>query len=226
MVKSFVSILKSAGNLRVEIRTWKFRSPYERARIHAVTCASHKHTYPRGGWRQSGWRTGMQQEQHEYLSRLIYIFLLQIFTDKMTRDRIEAGAAAERHGNLIAKRGDAGAEESEGRKRALRGCWTLYSVTVETRGIRRRENILCHCEEEFQTTRKVCSSSARQSCGNDTLTLASQSDVSTALSECPRERFFRTLHCHSWCEQWRRIKRTGAVDNVRRRRVLKIAGHS
>lgn len=35
-------------------------------------------------------RRGAQEEQHEYLSRLIYIFLLQIFTDKMTRDRIEA----------------------------------------------------------------------------------------------------------------------------------------
>lgn len=48
-----------------------------------------------------GMETEVQQEQHEYLSRLIYIFLLQIFTDKMTRDRIEAGAAAELHGNLI-----------------------------------------------------------------------------------------------------------------------------
>lgn len=38
-----------------------------------------------------GIETWIQQEQHEYLSRLIYIFLLQIFTDKMTRDRIEAG---------------------------------------------------------------------------------------------------------------------------------------
>lgn len=38
-----------------------------------------------------GMEKGIQQERHEYLSRLIYIFLLQIFTDKMMRDRIEAG---------------------------------------------------------------------------------------------------------------------------------------
>lgn len=41
-----------------------------------------------GGGTERGGR--VQEEQHEYLSRLIYIFLLQIFTDKMTRDRIEA----------------------------------------------------------------------------------------------------------------------------------------
>lgn len=41
-----------------------------------------------GGGTAGGGR--VQEEQHEYLSQLIYIFLLQIFTDKMTRDRIEA----------------------------------------------------------------------------------------------------------------------------------------
>lgn len=91
-----------------------------------------------------GMETGIQQQrqqQHEYLSRLIYIFLLQIFTDKMTRDRIEAGpqpSAMETSSR----------EESRGRKRgegrgngareegALRRCWTLHAVTpvtVETR---------------------------------------------------------------------------------------------
>lgn len=57
-----------------------------------------------------GMETGIQQQQHEYLSRLIYIFLLQIFTDKMTRDRIEAGpqpSAMETSSR----------EESRGRKR-------------------------------------------------------------------------------------------------------------
>jgi len=87
-----------------------------------------------------GIETGIQQEQHEYLSRLIYIFLLQIFTNKMTRFRIETGPQPSAMETSLR-------EESWGRKgkkeaSIARILDALHcSVTVETREIRRRENI-------------------------------------------------------------------------------------
>jgi len=121
-----------AGNLRVEIRARKFRTSYERARalVRVVTCATRKHAYPRR-MTTIGMETGIQQERHEYLSRLIYIFLLQIFADKMTRDRIETGRAPWKPHCERKREGEREREsweEKEGGKRALRGCWTLHAA--------------------------------------------------------------------------------------------------
>lgn len=61
-----------------------------------------------------GMEKGIQQERHEYLSRLIYIFLLQIFTDKMTRNRIEAGPQPSAMKTSLRK------EREEGKREASR----------------------------------------------------------------------------------------------------------
>lgn len=82
--------------------------------------------------------TEIQQEQHEYLSRLIYIFLLQIFTDKMTRDRIEAGLST-----METSSREVDAEEKGGKGASVARMLDApcRSVTVEMREICRRENI-------------------------------------------------------------------------------------
>lgn len=87
-----MSTPKTTRNLQVEIQARKFQTPYERARIRVRRHMCIAQTYLSARRMTTiGIETWIQQEQHEYLSRLIYIFLLQIFTDKMTRDRIEAG---------------------------------------------------------------------------------------------------------------------------------------
>lgn len=138
----------------------------ERARRHmcvAQTYLSAKRMTTIG--METGIQQQQQQQQHEYLSRLIYIFLLQIFTDKMTRDRIEAGPqpsameTSSREESRGRKRGEGEGERAEGRGSAAKMLDAPCRDSRhrgDAREIRRRENIPCHCEEEFQTTRKVC----------------------------------------------------------------------
>lgn len=95
----------------------------ERAFVRAVTCASHKHIYPWGGWRQSGWRRGCNRSSMN--------ISVGLFTYSFCRySRIRWRAIGSKPGpqpsamETSSRSGDA-ERESEGRKRALRGCWTL-----------------------------------------------------------------------------------------------------
>jgi hypothetical protein len=95
---SIAVVPRSRGNWRAE-REFRKRARFARNNIF-IREADVEEDRGRGG-------CGIQQGRHEYLSRLIYIFLLRIFTDRMTRDRIEAA------GNLVAS-GKAGkGSESE-----------------------------------------------------------------------------------------------------------------
>lgn len=89
--------------------------------------------------------------------------------------------------------------EKERKKRALQGYWTLYTAPSPWRRARFVEGKIYPLPlwRGISDDAKSMSSSAKQSRGNDTLTLERQSDISVTLSECPRERFFRTLHCYS-----------------------------
>lgn len=123
----------------------------------AVICASHKHTYPWGGWRQSGCRRGYNGSSMNISAGLFtYSFCWY--------SRIRWRAIGSKRGRSRAPwkphraRGRGGEKERGGKKKqepARMLDAPCSPVTVETREICRRENILCHCEEEFQTTRKV-----------------------------------------------------------------------
>ena len=105
-----------------------------------------------------GIETGIQQEQHEYLSRLIYIFLLQIFTDKMTRFRIETGPQPSAMETSL--REESREEEEEEKEASIARILDVSTLAPSpwrrARFVEGKIYILYHCEEEFQTTRKVC----------------------------------------------------------------------
>jgi len=141
-----------------------------------------------------GMETEIQQKQHEYLSRLIYIFLLQIFTDKMTRDRIEAGpqpSAIETSSREV-DAGEKGGKEASVARMLDAPC---RSVTVETREICRRENIYpAIVKRNFRRREKHVF--LREAVSWKRYVNSRVSRMYQQL--CPHEQFFRALYCHNY----------------------------
>lgn len=111
------------GNSRAEIPDIS-RASAKRTR--AVICASHKHTYSWGGWRQSGCRRRYNGSSMN-ISAGLFTYSFCRYSRIRWRDRIETGPqpSAMETSSRERMRGEGGREEKEA---SLHGCWTLRAA--------------------------------------------------------------------------------------------------